>query len=398
MNKKVSLGVTISIAAIAAAITFILTMTFSMDVFNTKVQGLSEREEMYNKLEKLDNLVRSKYVGAIDEKSLLDGIAAGYVSGLNDKYAHYYSIDDYEDQKLGSDGYTVGIGVTVTKEESGYISVVSVTNGSPAAEAGILVGDVIVGVDGEDVLALGYDAAVKRVRGVEGTTVSIVVRREGEDTSLNVARKKIDIVSSYGEMIEGDVGYVRITEFNGATPTQFETAVSDLIQQGAKAFLFDVRDNRGGTVNSVAEILDYLLPKGVLATAVYKDGTETVLHESDEERQLDLPMTILVNGNTASAAELFAAAIRDFDKGELVGETTYGKGVMQETYSLEDGSGVTITVAQYNPPKSGNYDGVGLKPDYEAASPASLSESSPDKQTDPQFKKGLEVLRAAMAD
>lgn len=393
MNKKISLGAAISFMAIAAAITFILTMTFAQDIFNTKVQNVKEREEMYTKLGALDTRVRGSYDGTIDEQKLLDDIAAGYVAGLGDKYARYYSAEDYAVEQRATDGYSVGVGVNVVKEESGYIKVMSVVEGSPAQQAGIVTGDIIVKVDGNDVLVDGYDKAVKNVRGNEGTRVKLTLRRDGQDVDFEMERKKMDIVSVTGKMI-GNLGYVKLTEFNNTTFTQFQGVLDGLVAQQAKGIIFDVRNNGGGTLDGVLKVLDYILPKGTLATSVDKDGKTEVLGTSDDEHQLALPVTVLTNARTASAAELFSATIRDFGKGKLVGVKTYGKGVMQNTYTLDDGSAVTFTTAHYNAPKTENYDGVGLQPDFEVTLSQELENAidTLDENTDAQLKKAIEVI------
>lgn len=393
MNKKISLGITISLVAVAAAITFIITMAFSQDIFNAKVTGVKEREEIYEKLEQLDVTVRTNFNGTIDEEALQDAIAKGYVQGLNDPYAAYYSAKEYANESLNTQGQTVGIGVTIEKQESGYIKVLRVDTASPAEEAGILAGDVIVKVDGEDVLVLGYDTAVSNVRGDEGTKVTITVQRDGQEQSFELIRKKMGIISVTGQTI-GDIGYIRITTFNSTTAAQFKKAVDEQTVAGVKGFVFDVRGNGGGLVSSVVEMLDYLLPEGTLATVTYKNGTTKILGTSDEEHQINLPMAVLVDHGTASASELFSAAIHDFERGKLVGVTTYGKGVMQNTYTLDDGSAVKVTVGYYYPPKSPNYDGIGIKPDYEVE----LNEpfETVTQEMDTQLQKALEVVATSI--
>lgn len=392
VNKKVPLGITVSLVAVAAAITFIITMTFSLDIYNAMVTGVKEREEIYEKLEEIDVYVRNNFNGEIDEDYLHDSIADGYINGLNDKYSAYYNAQEHSNEDLSNQGQLIGIGVTITKEESGYIKIVKVDEASPAKEAGIVEGDIIVKVDGSDVLVTGYEQSVTNIKGNEGSKVVVTVRREGEDKNFELTRKKMEIKSVTGRMIE-NIGYVRISTFNSSTVEQFKAMVNKHQVDGAKGLIFDVRDNGGGTVSSVEEMLDFLLPEGTLATVTYKDGLTKVLRTSDENF-IDLPMTIIVNNNTASAAELFAATIRDFNKGKLVGVTTYGKGVMQNTYTLKDGSAIKFTVGYYYPPKSANYDGVGLKPDYEIALEEDFA--TIEEQNDTQLQKAIEVLKTSI--
>lgn len=395
MNKKISLGATISIVAIAAAITLIITMSFTLESFNGKISGVKELEENYKKLAEIDSRVRTNYNGTIDEDAIQDAIAQGYMAGLDDKYARYYSAEEYAAERLAGEGKLVGIGITVSKEESGYIQITAINDKSPALEAGLEVDDIIVKVDGEDVLKLGYDGAVSGIRGEEGEKVSITVRRGGEDINYELTRKSIDIISVTQRVID-DIGYIRISEFNSTTLEQFNDALKSVMDDNVTSIVFDVRNNGGGSVNSVVGVLDRILPEGDIAYAIYKSGEEEVLGTSDADH-IKLPMVVIVNENTASAAELFAAAIRDYDKGKLIGVTTYGKGVMQNTYTLQDGSAITLTTAFYYPPSKNNYDGEGLKPDYEQDLNPELVPKigTLSDEEDTQLKKAIEVISAS---
>lgn len=396
MNKKIPLGLAISLVAIASAVTFILTTTFSLNQFNSKVQNLKERAEIYKKLDELDTFVRNNYNGEIDEEKLMDSISAGYVGGIEDKYARYNSAKSFQVEKLADEGAMVGVGISVKKQEDGYINIVEVREDSPAAENGIQAGDVIVAVDDADVLTLGYTQAMNNVQGEEGSLVSLTIRRNGVDTQYQMARRRMEIVSVTGEMLENQVGYIKLTEFHGKTPDQFKAKLDELIAAGAKELIFDARDNGGGLLTSVSGVLNYLLPEGDMATATYKNGTKKVIVHTDGLHEVDMPMIVLVNQNTASAAELFAAALRDNGKAKLVGTTTYGKGVMQSTYTLLDGSAVTVTVATYETAKTPNYDGVGLKPNFEvAATPAEeLAAGGEDKQ----LAKAIEIVKTMIKE
>lgn len=390
MNKKISLGLAISLIAIASAVTFILTTTFSLDLFNSTVKNVKERAEIYNKLDELDSYVRNNYNGTIDEDRLLDAIASGYVSGIDDKYARYYSVKDFQAEKLADAGATVGIGITVRKDESNYIKIVEVKENSPAAENNLMVGGVIVAVDDKDVLSTGYAAAVNAISGEEGTVLKLTIRRDGVDTQYQLARRRMEIISVTGEMLENNIGYIKITEFNSITPDQFIAKVDELINGGAKEIIFGVRDNGGGLLTSVSDVLNYLLPAGDIATATYKDGSTKVIVQTTGEHEVNLPMVVLVNGNTASSAELFAAALRDSGKAQLVGTTTYGKGVMQKTFPCLDGSAVTMTIATYETAKTPCYDGIGLKPNFEVAA---TSEEDILFTGDKQLTKAIEVVK-----
>lgn len=393
MNKKVSIGATISLIAIAAAITCILTLTFSQDLFNSKV-NVKERTEINKKIEEIDNYSRANFLGEINEEKLLSEIADGYMKGLGDKYAEYYSTDEYQNIKRSDAGTVIGIGVGVEKDESGYLLIAEVKEGSPAAEVGLLVGDFIVAVNDVDVLASGSAAAQSSIGGEEGSAVKLTIRREGSDQHFQIARRKMDIITVNSRMLENSTGYIQITTFDGKTAAQFAAAMEKLIADGAKALVFDVRDNPGGELESLQAVLCNLLPAGDMATATFKNGDKKVIIHTDGTHDIALPMAVLMNNNTASAAELFAAILRDSGKAQLVGSNSYGKGVMQYTTALLDGSAIKLTVATYDTPKTPCYDGIGLKPNFEVAftKDEKTSYMELDALTDVQLKKALEVL------
>ncbi len=390
MNKKVSLGAAICFMAIAAAVTF--TMYFSLNIFNSKIANVTERDDFYDKIAEIDTIVRNNFLEDIDEEQLMDSVADGYMAGLNDPYTRYMNQEEYKAYQMDNAGQLVGIGVTVQMDESGYILVNSVEEGSPAENAGILAGDLIVKVDDLDVLTAGYSEAVSAVRGEEGTTVLLTVRRNNEDIQLEAVRKLSTSTTITYRMI-GEDGYIKISKFDATTASDFKNAVADLKSQGATGLIFDVRNNPGGLLDSVAEVLDYLLPEGPIVSATNKKGETRVLYESDAN-SVELPMIVLCNGETASAGELFSAALRDYKKAELVGVTTYGKGIMQTAYNLADGSALSLTTDYYNPPSGINFHGVGLKPDYEVklTTDQELNLVNLDENTDPQLQKAITVL------
>lgn len=396
MNKKIPLGITISLIAISCAITFILASFFSLNVFNSKV-NVNEREEINQKIEEIDKYVRAYYTGEMDEEQIQDAVAAGYINGLKDKYATYYSVKAYQAEKVSDSGSSVGIGVTVQKDESGYIKLMEIRENSPAAEVGLQAGDFIVAVDEQDVLSKGYAESVAAVTGDEGTTVKLTIRREGVDQIYQLVRRKMDVISVTGRMLGKDIGYIKIANFDMKTPEQFIAQFDKLTADGAKRFIFDVRNNGGGLLDSVEGVLNYLLPAGDHATANYKDGSNQVIIQTDGSHVLSVPAVVLVNAKTASSAELFACALRDFTDSKLVGVNTYGKGVMQITKELLDGSAIKITVATYETTKTPCYDGVGLKPNFEVTLTKDEEDNfaNLDETTDPQLKKAIEVVKTS---
>lgn len=389
MNKKISLGLAISLIAIASAVTFILTSFFSLQSFNHKLLDVNEKAKKYDSLQALDSYVREKYLGEIDEQSLSDGILKGYVSGIGDKYSYYLNEEEYQNEKNDSSGELVGIGLTLTEDESGYIRIAEILKDSPVEEAGLVVGDIITFVEGEDVLELGFNNAVEAMRGKEGTDITITIRRDGVDTDMIFTRRAIEVKTVTGEMLKDYIGYIKISSFKKNTSDQFINTLERLISNGAKALIFDLRDNPGGYVKSLEECVDPLLPEGVVATAEYNDGHSETLVYSDSS-ELNMPMAVLVNGETASAAELFASSLKDFGKASLIGEQTYGKGVMQTTSEFDDGGAIILTVAKYKTPFSECYNGIGITPDYIVEN---NSESSDD-----QYNKAIEVIKLKMSE
>lgn len=394
MNKKISLGVAICFMAIAAAITFTITMFFSLNVFNNKIANVDEREHLYKKLSEIDTYVRNQYLGDIDEENLLNYVARGYMVGIDDKYATYMTQEEYKYYQQENEGTLVGIGTTARKDDSGYILIVDVKEGSPAEAAGIQAGDLIIKVNDEDIITIGYTQAMSNIKGEEGTKVNLTLRRDGEDYSVELTRKNIQS-STIEYRVIGNNGYIKVSNFDDTTVDDFKYAVSDLKSQDVNGLIFDVRNNPGGLLDSVADVLDYLLPEGDLVSETNKKGETKVLRTSDSS-YIDLPMVVLVDGETASAAELFAADLRDFKAAELVGQTTYGKGIMQGAFPLEDGSAIKMTIAYFNPHSGVNFDGVGLKPDYEVAltTEQKLNFDTLDENSDPQLMKAIEVLNA----
>ena len=392
MNRKISIGVTISIAAVVCALTFIITWFVSLQSFNEKVQAVKEKAEKYERLENLDSFVRANYYKAeLDEEGVMNGMLKGYVAGLGDPYSKYMTAEEYEAYNLKESGQSVGIGVTVERNEDGLPRIIEVSEGSPAEEAGIQTGDVIVAVDGELVKDLGYDTAIDNVRGESGTRVEVTVERGSVEVSFEIRRRAFNLKTVSYEMLDDQIGYIRVKNFRENTVDQFDEALDFLTASGAEGIIFDMRGNGGGLLESLEKMLDPLLPEGVIATASYQDGTSETIVYSDAS-EMDLPMIVLVDDGTASAAELFSAALRDFGKAELVGTTTYGKGVMQSTRQMDDGGALTLTVATYQTVRSDCYQGVGLTPDIEVEADEETIISDLDPDTDPQLAAALDRM------
>lgn len=388
MNKKISLGLTLSLIAVSVAVTFILTSFFSLQSFNTKVVDVNEKAKKYSALQSLDTIVRENYLGDINEQSLEDGIMKGYVNGLGDKYSRYLTAEEHLTQLNNDSGTLVGLGLTLSEDESGYIRISEILSDSPAADSGIMLDDLITTINGIDVKTISFSEAADAMKGVEGSTITLTVRRDGKDTEYTIVRRSIVVNSVESEMLGGLIGYIKINGFKKNTPEQFIDALERLTANGAEALVIDLRDNVGGLITSLQGCLDPLLPEGVIAVAEYKDGHSETLVYSDSS-EIDLPIVILVNQKTASAAELFSASLRDFGKAVLVGEQTYGKGVMQNIIELDNGGALTLTVAECKTVYTPCCNGIGLTPDYPV--------ENGDDGIDLQYNKAIEVINQMKA-
>ena len=397
MNKKISLGAALSYMAILVALTFAITIHFSMQIFNRSVYNIKERETMYQKVAEIDRLVRGNYYDTINENALMDALASGYVAGLQDPNAQYMTPEDYDQYLMSVDGSYVGIGVRALRDDSDtYIYVDEVYPDSPAANAGLMEGDLIVQIDGEDINNENLTRMIGSLTGDMGTRITLVYRREAEDSEpLEIIRRQVEIPTVYSSVYDR-VGYLRITHFSTATPNQFDRALSQVINTGVQGVIFDLRDNTGGNLDAVMQILDTLVGQGKLLSAVYNSET-VVLYESSPG-QLNMPMVVLVNENTSDVAEVFAQVLKDYRKAFIVGDKTAGVGRMQSVWKLSDGSAVLLTVAIYQSPSGHVIEGNGITPDYEV----SLSEGQmfdPDMveaSMDAQFNKALELALASI--
>ncbi len=354
--------------------------------------------ELYYKLAMIDYYYRMKYANKIDEDTLIYSVLNGYIIGAEDKYGEYYTADDFKSITEESQGNTVGIGVYVNySKEHNAIKILSVMENSPAHKAGIKAGDIITHINGESVSEMGYYVALDKVGGEEGTTVELTLYRNGDTVTVKPVRAKVETETVFYHQYEFDstIGVIRIVEFNNAMPQQFKAAITELKKKGVTSLVFDLRNNPGGTLSSVVDILDYLLPEGDIAHVTDANGKVLETYTSDKEYLKGIDnMAVLVNENTASAAELFTCALKDYNIATIVGTKTYGKGSMQTIYMWPDGTGLRMTTNKYNPPKSENYDGVGIKPDIEIELSDSLKDKSHFEYTDTEDNQLQEACNA----
>lgn len=398
MGKKITLGTAITLIIIAVAITVSLTMVLALRNFNEKVSGITERENMFAKFTEIDNYVRQNR-SDIDEETLMDGVAKGYLSGINDPYALYMSAETYSTYVAASSQTVAGVGITASMDSDGYMLVGKVYEGSTAASAGILPGDLIIKVDDINLSADTYADAEALLIGEAGTKVTLKVRRDGEDTEMEITRRVLTPTNVTAVPFD-NYYYIRVDDFTESTPDQFSKAVEKAISAGAQYLVFDVRSVNSGLISSAATILDRLVGSGDMLYVEYNDGSKETLYTSNS-RETDIPMVVLVNESTAGAAEFFAAGLRDFGKAKIVGMQTAGVGSLQKIYKLDDGSAIQLTIGKYYLANSKTaWEGSGVVPDHMVSldyTPDFSNLSAINPGFDAQFAKAIEVASASIS-
>lgn len=347
MKKKILLTLShILVAALAAAVTL----------------AVAVPKSEVSKLEELESLILERFIGESDRVAMEDAAADAMVASLGDRWSYYIPADEYQDYLEQMANAFVGVGITIqVTEDSDGLLIVAVTQGGPAEEAGLLVGDVLVAVEETRIAGMSTGEVKNLVRGEEGTWVNLTVARDGREETIPVERRTIQVAVATYTMLEKNVGLVRIANFDTRCAEETISAIEALLEQGAQALIFDVRGNPGGYASELVKILDYLLPEGDLFRTVDYAGREHT--DTSDESCLELPMAVLVNGDSYSAAEFFAAALREYDWAVIVGQKTCGKGYFQNTLPLSDGSAVGLSVGKYFTPNGVSLADVGVTPD-----------------------------------
>ena len=401
MSKKVSLGVAATVTLIAMAVTFSMTMTVSMNMFNNTVSSVKNKERMYNKLSEVDRYVRANEYFDINDDTLNDTIASGYMLGISDRYARYYSAKAYSERVGLANGRLMGIGVAVVKDpSSGYARIIRVYDNTPATNVGLEVGGFITAIGDTSTRSMSDTATmISALLGEEGSTVNIkylTPLREEQSFEITHANYTTPSISTV-RLMDNGVGYLRIDSFTSGTAVEFRNAVNSLTNQGATSLIFDLRDNSGENLNAALVATDYCVPSGLIAQSQDKGGNVADLRMSDEN-EINLPMVCLVNGSTASGAELFANALHKMAGATIVGSTTAGKGVLlSDPQSLSDGSAVVITVGILLDNEGKNWNGTGLTPDVDASLTNDEQSSYYDftVDNDPQITKAINAISGA---
>ncbi len=346
----------------------------------------SSESQLEDKMAELQSYIDNYYLFDYDEEDVEDSIYKGMMDGLGDPYTCYYTAEEYASFMESSSGSYSGIGATLQQDYStGIITVVNTFTGSPAEAAGLLPDDILYMVEGEEVTGIDLNLVVVDLKGEEGTDVNISIVRGSEVIELTITRANIEVPTVEYELLEDGIGYIAITEFDDVTDEQFASALEDLESQGMQNLIIDLRDNGGGLVDVTCTILDSLLPEGLIVYTEDKYGNREEEY-SDAENYFDGEMVVLVNGNTASASEIFAGAIQDYGVGTLIGTQTFGKGIVQSLIPLSDGSAIKITVSRYYTPSGNNIHEVGITPDI-------VLEADTQSGEDNQLQRAIEVLK-----
>lgn len=361
-SHKITIPTALMLILLAVVATFNITFFAATEYYNSQLDQLNQLESRYSKLKSVADIVQKYFVADYDEADAIEGALAGYIDGLGDQWSAYYNKE--QTARLAEDDANVyvGIGVTFSTDPASLYTITAVTAGGPAAQAGLLAGDVIRAADGVDVDTLASsEDLIALVKGEKGTDVVITVDREGSELTFTVTRDEIHTEKVTARMLPGNIGYLALEDFSSGVADSCLTKLNSLKDQGAVGFIFDVRNNPGGYAEELVKLLDYLLPEGDLFRSVSYDGTEKV--DTSDADCLDMPMAVLINGSSYSAAEFFAAALQEYQAATIVGEPTVGKGVYQTTISLGDGSAVALSTGKYFTPKGNSLTDVGVTPD-----------------------------------
>ena len=356
--------------------------------------GVLSDSSHVQKIEYLEKMIDQEYLGEVDNAEMAEGIYAGLVYGLGDVYSRYYTADEYAQETASTDGAYAGIGVSIQKNKNGGVQIAECYEGGPGAEAGLQTGDVITAINDTDVTDMELSDVVSLIRENKDNTIVLTVFRENEEKSreISVDVTDVELPSVFGEMLDKKTGYIQITQFTGVTPQQYKDMFAELKDKGMERLVIDLRDNPGGLLTSVCDILREILPEGLIVYTEDKDGNREE-ETCDGKNKLNMPLAVLVNENSASASEIFAGAVQDHGVGTIVGTTTYGKGVVQELRQLSDGSAVKLTVSNYYTPNGNSINKVGIKPDVEVKlASVLLNKDEITHEEDNQLQEALNVI------
>ncbi len=397
-EKKIKVYKILMLVVLSVFITFMITSISLYTYFTNNpvsVGAKSNSKDISNKLNQYRKIIDKYYLGDVDETKLDEGAIKGYIEGLDDPYTEYISKEDMESYLDDTMGNFVGIGIYMIKNTKyDKIQVLSTIKGSPAEKAGIQSGDLIISVDGIEYKADDMTAVSNKIKGEEGTKVTVELLRGSENVKYELTRSKVKVNQVEGKVISDDIGYIKFTSFDETTAEDFKKQYQELAKKNIKSLIIDLRNNGGGIVDQALEIADYIADKdSVLLYEVDKNNKETV-RKAKTDPIINMPIIILTNENTASASEILAGALKDLGKAKTVGTTTYGKGVIQQILKLNDGSGLKITIEEYQTPNKNKINKVGIEPDEKVELPDSVESILSIKESeDTQLQKAIDMLK-----
>ena len=387
MDRQFWKGAAVGGAAVVIAMAGRFVSIYGVDTVLTN-------REYAEKLRTLERIIDTNYLEEKDKDALAEGMYAGLLYGLNDPYSCYYTAEEYEKQNTETEGSYVGIGVAMQKNPDGGVKIAECYEGGSAYAAGIKVNDIISSIDGKDITDWEMEDVADYIKNREADAVSLTVHRENVEEALDISVKiaDVELPSVYGEMLDKKTGYIEITEFKGVTFEQYKETFERLKEQGMERLVIDLRDNPGGLLTSVCDVLGWILPEGLIVYTEDKYGNK-MEETCDGKHPLDMPLAVLVNEGSASASEIFAGAVQDYEVGTIVGTTTFGKGVVQGLYPMSDGSAVKLTVSKYYTPKGKNIHGEGISPDIKVKlNPELFNQTELTREEDNQLQAAVQSL------
>lgn len=394
----------LSCSGVVLVLALVLQLTGRIDLSGLARKGgqdITEKRKIERKANIIKTYIDEYFLDNINKEYMEESIYKGIVAGLGDEYAAYYTAEEYEDILEKTSGTFCGIGAYITQDTStGAITIVKPMKDSPAEKAGIKAGDIVYAIDGEEVTGKDLSAVMALIKGEEGTKVSLKIVRSGESDYLDIAvtRRQIEEDTVAYRMLENKIGYMQITGFEEVTPKQFSEGLDALEKQGMKALLLDLRDNGGGLLKSAVEMLDRMLPEGMVVYTEDSQGTGEKYFAEDAV-EITVPAAVLVNGNSASASEVFSGALQDKNKAKLVGTKTFGKGIVQTIFDMQDGSALKMTTSKYFTPNGRNIHGTGLEPDIEVKldkNTLNKKDKKGNSKPDNQMQRAIQYLKTAM--
>ena len=402
MNNKIKkVYKIIMLIIVVALITFVFTSAYLYKKLgtNAKISAYSNisgiNSKFIQKISILKNIIDTNYISDVNEEKLVNGAIKGYVDGLGDEYTQYFTKEEMEEFLTETEGSYVGIGIYMVQDiEEKAIVILSPIKGSPAEKAGLLPGDIIKKVDGVEYTVDDFEKIASYIKGKEGTKVKLEIERDGKILTFEVERKKVELYPIESKVLQNNIGYINITSFDSGCAKEFKQTYDNLTKKKITSLIIDLRNNGGGLVEEALKIADYMLEKDKIMLITKDKNQNEEIEKSTNNLLVKVPIVVLVNENTASASEILAAALKENEKATLVGQKTFGKGVIQELITLSDGSGIKVTTEEYYTPNRNKINEIGIKPNKEIALPEEVVDSYEiEEKYDTQLQEAIKLLK-----